>query len=370
MLIAVSSGIGFKREVREKILGYSGQIRITSFANTGALETAPISIDQDFYTGEQKLPGVRHIQVYARRAGIIRTPSDFEGLVFKGVSADYDWHFFRDYLVAGHIPRYSVRGLQDSVLLSRDVARDLRFAPGDHFNMFFLRSGKLPKVRNFVVAGFFDTGIGEFDRNVMIGDLNQVRRLNVWDSTQVGGFELWVDELANLENLNEEIYKHIDPELNAIPITVTQRDVLDWLQLFDLNIAIILGIMLLVAALNMVTTLIILILEQTRTIGLLKTLGASEWHIRKIFVYQALYLLFKGLLWGNAIGLGLLFSQRAFGIVHLDPRSYYVSVAPVRFDWIWIASINLGTIGVCFLILLLPAYLIGKIDPIKAIRFD
>ncbi len=370
MLVAASSGMGFKRKVREKILGYSGQVHITSFENTHALETAPISIYQDFYTGKQKLPGVKHIQVYAERAGIIRTATDFEGLVFKGVSRDYDWRFFRDYLVAGQIPHYAEKGFQDSVLISQTVARDLQLKPGDRFNMFFLQPGKPPKARGFVIGGIFDTGIPDFDRNVMLGDLNHLRRLNGWDDTQVGGFELLLNDFSKLEQTSEKIYAVIDQKLNAIPITVTHRDIFDWLELFDLNIAIILVIMLLVAVLNMVITLIIMIMERTQTIGLLKALGATDWRIRKIFVYQALQLLFKGLWLGNAVGLGLLFLQKRFGLITLDPKSYYVTVAPVSIDWIWILSIDIGTIAVCFAVLLLPSYMICKIPPVRAIRFD
>lgn len=370
MLITISSGMGFKHQVRQKVLGYSGQIHITSFDNTNALETLPISIDQDFYTGKQRLPGVTHIQVYADKAGIIRTPTDFEGLVFKGVSSDYDWRFFKDYLVAGRIPKYTPGGLQDSVLLSRSTARELRLELGDRFNMFFFRQSKPPKARAFVLGGIFDTGIADFDQNVMLGDLNQVRRINGWDSTQVGGFELLVKDYSRLAPITEKVYSLIDTDLNAIPITTTNRDILDWLKLFDLNIAIILTIMLLVAVLNMVAMLIILILERTQTIGVLKALGVRNWSMRKVFVYQALHLLFKGLFWGNAIGLGLLFLQKRFGIVTLDPKSYYLSVAPVSIDWGWILSINVGTIVICFTMLLLPSYVIARIPPVKAIRFD
>ncbi len=369
MLVVVSSGMGFKQKVREKVLGYSGQIHITSFGSTQLSGSSPISIRQDFYTGRRVLPGVNHIQVYAEKAGIIRTATDFEGLVFKGVSWDYDWRFFRDYLVAGQIPRYAEKDFQDSVLISRCVARDLQLKPGDRFNMFFLRQRKPPQARAFVVGGIFDTGIPDFDQNVMIGDLNHLRRLNGWDSTQVGGFELLVNDFSKLKEIGERIYGMIDQKLNAIPITETHRDILDWLKLFDLNIAIILVIMLLVAVLNMITTLIIMIMERTQTIGLLKALGAGDWQIRKIFVYQALHLLFKGLLFGNAIGLGLLFLQKRFGIITLDPKSYYVSVAPVNIDWTWILSINISTIAVCFVMLLLPSYMICRIPPIRAIRF-
>ena len=370
MLVSVSTGIGFQKKVKEKLASYNGHIQISSFENYNTLETNPIPKNQVFYIHPDSLPNVKHIQVYGNKAGIIRTDTEFEGVVLKGVSEDYDWSFFEDYLLKGTIPKFKEGIREDSVLLSKNIADDLSLSVSDKFNMFFLSQGKRPRARSFIVSGIFQTGVNEFDTNFLIGDLDQVRRLNNWDSTQVGGFELILNDLDKLDESQEDIFHRIGYKLNAVSLKQANKEIIGWLNLFDNNIAIILGIMILVSVVNMITILFILILERTHLIGLLKALGAKNWNIRKVFIYKAIILLGRGLFWGNCIGIGLLLMQYYFRFITLDPESYYMTYAPVDIHLGNILLINLGTVFISLLMLIGPSYYISKISPARTIKFN
>ena len=370
MIISVGTGIGFQKKVKEKLASYNGHIQISSFENYKTLETKPISKNQFFYTNPDSLYNVKYIQVYGNKAGIILTDKEFEGLVLKGVSEDYDWSFFKDYILEGKIPQFKEGIREDSVLLSKQVADALYLSVGDKFNMFFLSQSKKQRVRSFVVSGIFQTGVNEFDANFLIGDLDQVRRLNNWDTAQVGGFELILNDLDRLGESEEKIFHQIGYKLNAVSLEQANKEIIGWLNLFDNNIAIILGIMIIVSVVNMISILFILILERTHLIGILKAFGAKNASIRKIFIYKAMILLGRGLTWGNFIGISLLLIQHYFHIITLEAESYYVKYAPVDINLINILLINLGTILISLLILIGPSYYISKISPARTIKFN
>ncbi|MEN8139549.1 MAG: FtsX-like permease family protein [Bacteroidota bacterium] len=371
MIITVATGTGLQLKVRERLSGLAGHIQVNSFENSYNYITKPISKNQNFYPHFEGIPEIKHIQVYANKPGIIRTEGDFEGIVMKGVSTDYDWDFYRESLVDGSVPDYSGKKMSSSALMSQTIADGLKLKVGDKFNIFFLEEGnKPPKVRRLTISGIFNTGLKDFDQNFIISDIRQIQRLNKWDENTVGGFEMILDDFDNLDKVIPEVYHNIGFDLNAVSIKETNRYILEWLNLFDLNIAVILFIMLMVAGINMITALLILILERTQMIGILKALGSNNWSVRKIFLHHAQYLIVRGLLIGNILGIGLMYAQKFFEIIKLDPTTYYVRVAPVNVNLWHILILNIGTLLLVLLMLIIPSYLVTKITPVKAIKFD
>lgn len=243
---------------------------------------------------------------------------------------------------------------------------------GDAFNTFFIKENQnqLPNIRRFKISGIFNSGFQEFDATYILGDIRHIQRINKWSPNQIGAFEIFVDDFDQIQSVGEEVYQQTPSNLDSKTIIEKYSYIFDWLQLFDFNIVVILGVMILVATINMVVALLVLILERTQMIGILKALGANNWSVRKIFLYNALYLIFRGLLWGNGIGIGVLLIQKYFGVIQLNPENYYVNQAPVYFNWGYILALNLLTVTVCFVVLLIPSYLITKISPVKAIRYD
>lgn len=372
MMVSVATGIGLQQKIREKVSAFNGQIIISNYDNNNSeITLIPISKKQDFYPNFKSVPEVSHIQAVASKAGIIRTENAFEGIVFKGVGADYNWNNIKEYLVEGKLPDFS-KALNEEVIISRFLANRLNLKLGDSFNTFFIKEeqGKLPNSRRFKIVGIFSSGFQDFDATYIIGDIRHIQRINKWSPDQVGAFEVFVKDFTTIKETGNQIYEKISSNLDTKTITEKYSYIFDWLQLFDFNIIVILAIMILVATINMVVALLVLILERTQMIGILKALGVNNWTVRKVFLYNAFYLIVRGLFWGNLIGISLLLIQQQFGIIHLNPENYYVNQAPVYLNWGYIALLNLLTITVCFLVLLIPSYIITKISPVKAIRFD
>ena len=372
MIISVATGVGLQQKIREKISAFNGHIIISNYdSNQSEVTLVPISKNQDFYPKFDVVSGVSHIQAIASKAGIIRTENAFEGVVFKGVGADYKWDNIKEYLIAGKLPDFSNK-LNEDVVISQFLANRLKLKVGDPFNTFFMKEGqnKLPNIRRFKIVGIFNSGFQEFDATYVLGDIRHMQRINKWKADQVGAFEVFVDDFDNIQSVGEQVYQHTGSTLDTKTIIEKYSYIFEWLQLFDFNIIVILIVMILVATINMVVALLVLILERTQMIGILKALGANNWSIRKIFLYNASYLILRGLFWGNLIGLAILLLQKYFGIIKLNPEDYYVDQAPVYLNWGYILLLNGLTISVCFLVLLIPSYIITKISPVKAIRFD
>ena len=372
MIVSVATGIGLQQKIREKVSAFNGHIIISNYDNNQSEATlTPIAKNQEFYPKFNSVTGVSHIQAIATKAGIIRTEKAFEGIVFKGVGSDYQWSNIKEYLVAGRLPNLSSQ-LNSEVVISQFLADRLQLKVGDAFNTFFIKENQnqLPNIRHFEITGIFNSGFQEFDATYILGDIRHIQRINKWSPNQIGAFEIFVDDFDQIQSVGEEVYQQTPSNLDSKTIIEKYSYIFDWLQLFDFNILVILGVMILVATINMVVALLVLILERTQMIGILKALGANNWSVRKMFLYNALYLILRGLLWGNGIGIGILLIQKHFGIIQLNPENYYVNQAPVYFDLGYIAALNLLTIAVCFLVLLIPSYIITKISPIKAIRYD
>lgn len=378
MIVSVATGIGLQQKIREKVAAFNGHIIITNYDdNQSEVSINPISTNQDFYPKFKNVEGISHIQAVATKAGIIRTETSFEGIIYKGVGKDYQWKNLEEYLIQGKLPDVSKK-LNPDVLISKYLADRLDLKVGDKFNTFFMKenSNQLPNLRVFVVAGIYNSGFQEFDATYIIGDIRHLQRINKWKPDQVGAFEVFIDDFDKIEQKGQEVYDNTQNKEDASKTLDTQTisekyyNIFEWLQLFDFNIIVILVIMVIVATINMVVALLVLILERTQMIGILKAIGASNWIVRKIFLYNAFYLIIRGLLWGNVIGIGLIVIQQQFGIVKLNPDSYYVNVAPAYLDWLYILLLNIGTLIVCLAVLLIPSYIVTKISPVKAMRFD
>ena len=372
MIISIATGIGLQQKIREKIAAFNGHIIISNYDdNQSQVSVNPISIQQDFYPKFNSVEGISHIQAVASKAGIIRTEASFEGIIYKGVGKDYQWNNIKEYIVAGRLPNL-VGSLNEEVLISEFLAKRLDLKLNDRFNTFFMKenSSQKPNLRIFKIVGIFNSGFQEFDATYVIGDIRHLQRINKWSPTQVGAFEVFVSDFNTIQSKGAEVYQQTSSTLNTQTIVEKYVYIFEWLKLFDFNIIVILIIMISVATINMVVALLVLILERTQMIGILKAMGANNWAVRKIFLYNAFYLSARGLFWGNFIGIGLVLIQDYSGIIKLNPDNYYVNQAPVYLNWGYILLLNAGTMVICLLVLLIPSYIITKISPIKAIRFD
>jgi lipoprotein-releasing system permease protein len=372
MIVSVATGIGLQQKIREKVSAFNGHVIISNYDNNQSEVTlVPISKNQDFYPKFTSVSGISHVQAIASKAGIIRTETAFEGIIFKGVGEDYQWDNIKEYLVFGKLPNLS-QAVNSEVLISQFLANRLNLKVGDSFNTFFIKEdqNQLPNIRRFKIAGIFNSGFQEFDATYIIGDIRHIQRINKWGPNEVGAFEVFVSDFDNIKDKGEEVYEQTSSTLDTKTIIDKYSYIFEWLQLFDFNIIVILVVMILVATINMVVALLVLILERTQMIGILKALGANNWSVRKIFLYNAFYLIVRGLFWGNLIGVSLLLIQQYFGVIKLNPENYYVNEAPVYFNIGYIMLLNLLTVVVCFLVLLIPSYIITKISPVRAIRYE
>ena len=371
MLIAVATASGLQTKIRDKMAGFKGHVQIVNYDNNKSdVSTTPINIEQDFYPKFKNIEGIKNVQIFASKGGIIRTNTDFEGIVFKGVSSDYDWSLFKEYLIAGTVPNFDQSRTKE-VLLSQTIMNRLQLKLNDTIAATFLKttSSKLSSNRKYSICGIYNSGFAPFDKNMMIGDIREVQRLNKWTENQVGGFEVLLNNFDDIEEKSEQIYRDISGTLNANSITNLYPTVFEWIKLFDNNVWFIIGIMILIAGINMITALLVLILERVQMIGILKALGSHNASIRKIFLYNASYLILKGLFWGNIIGLSIIGVQYFFKVITLNPETYYVAVMPVHISIGVILALNIGTLVLCFLMLIIPSFIITKINPSKSIRF-
>jgi lipoprotein-releasing system permease protein len=395
-VMVISSALisGFKQEIGQKIFGFWGHIHISDTNYSLSFEPEPIEKNQPFYpsltqTGQIMYPatrkilgyeteeeiekqthgGIKHIQVFAHKPGIIRTKSAMEGIILKGVSTDFDWKNLEPYLVEG-------RGIQlndtiDSreIIISRQTADRLQVNLGDKFIVYFIKEGEQLK-RLFQICGIYKTGLEEYDRKFAICDIKQVQQLLGWQPNQVAGFEVWLDDLRDLAPFNDYIYTEKLPEkLLSVSIREKFPAIFEWLELQDYNEVVILGLMLAVAIINMITALLVLVLERSTMIGILKSLGETNRNIRQIFLYHAAIITGKGMLWGNLIGLGFCFLQSKFHLIKLNEADYYLSYAPVAINWWVLIAINIGTLLITLLFLVLPSLAVSYISPLRAIQF-
>jgi lipoprotein-releasing system permease protein len=369
MIIAMAIVTGFREEIKNKVVSFGADIIVTRYGNINALEPVPISRNQHFDPPLTDIEGISHMQVFATKAGIVKTDEEIEGVVVKGVGSDFDWTFFQNHLVEGAVFNTTDTSRSKNILISQPIAKKLKLNVGDRMEIFFIQ-GEQQRARIFNVSGIYLTGLEEFDRMYVITDIAHIQRLNQWQPDEVAGFEVFVDDFDRVDELDAKVYDAIGSELYSASVKELQPQIFDWLELQNVNVQVIILLMLVVAGFNMVSALLIMIIERVNMIGILKALGMADGHIRNIFLHQAIYLTGVGMFWGNVVGIGLCLLQQHFGLITLDQASYYVSVVPINLQLWHILALNAGTLFFCFLMMLLPSFIVARISPLKAIRFD
>jgi lipoprotein-releasing system permease protein len=375
MLISVAVVTGFKKEISDKVVGFGAHLQIENYDSNESFATNPISKDQKFLPELHNIQGIKHIQPFGIKLGIIKTNEDIQGVVLKGVDKDYDWSFFKRNLIDGKIFQVTDSAKTNQILISREIASVLKLKTGDNVAMYFIQEP--PLMRRFVISGIYETGLEEYDKTYIIGDIKHVRKLNNWDSTKISGFEVSVKDFDHIDDMKARIENLIG--LNLLPDGSTLRvtsikdknpQLFDWLNLQNINVWVILILMLLVAGFNMVSGLLILILERTNMIGLLTSLGAQNYSIRKIFLYQSGFLIMKGLFWGNLIGIGICWLQYQFKFIKLEQASYFITSVPINFNLLYFALLNVGTLAATMLMLVIPSFIISRISPDATLRYS
>ena len=375
MILSLAIVVGFKNEVGRKVMGFGSHIQITSLTNNRTYDLPPISFSDTLINAIKAVPNVNYTQITATKPAIIKTKTDFQGIVLKGVDENYNWDFFNEYLKEGELPVYNDSTPSNEVLISSKQADALKLSVGDKFICYFIQDQV--RLRQFTISGIYSTGLADFDKLFIVSDIQHIRALNDWDKNTATSIEVFVNELDNLSETSYNIYlataRNFTGSYNPYytrSIYELQPQIFGWLDLLDLNMVIILILMFSVATFTMISGLLIIILEKTTLIGTLKVLGANNWTIRKIFLYQASFLIGKAMLWGNVIGLGMYFIQKYLKVVKLDPEVYFVSYAPVELIPWQAVTLNIG-VGIAILcILVIPSYLIAKISPAKSIKFE
>jgi len=378
LILSVAIVTGYKSEVGRKVIGFGSHLQIVNLDSNQSFETSPISQNQPFINDLKNIEGIRHVQVFATKPGIIRTDDEIQGVVLKGIGPDFDWSFFQENKVAGEPFQVQDTIRSNKVWVSKQMADLLKLNLGDDLNMFFINASEaVPRQRKFQLAGIYKTSLEEFDRMFVLVDINHIRKLNNWKNDEVSGFEILVNDFKQLSEQEKAVHnlllrntKPEEPVLQVISIKEKYRHIFDWLSLLDMNVWVILVLMVLVAGFNMVSSLLVIILERTQMIGILKAMGARNWSIRKVFLYFSLLLILKALVLGNILGIGICLIQQYTHVIKLDPSSYYLEYVPINLSVWHILLLNVGTVLITILMLLLPSYFITKVSPEKTIRFE
>lgn len=378
MIVSVAVVTGFQDEIRNKIIGFGSHIQIVNYDSNNSFETQPVSKKQPFISQVKTIPGVEHVQYFATKPGMIKTDEYIQGIVLKGVDTDYNWDFISEYLVAGTLPEINDSSRVKDILVSEQVSKLLQLKLNDQVVFYFIsEKDRNPRILQLKISGIYRTGLEEMDNIFIFGDIKQIQRLNNWEPNQISGFEIQINDFFQIERIEQEVRNNVilfrdenSEILRTQSITRLWPQIFDWLNIIDMNVWIILILMVLVAGFNMISGLLVLILERSTMIGVLKAMGSANWSVRKIFIYLSVFLTSRGMLWGNVIGITIIVVQKVFHIIKLDPTSYYVEFVPMNFSFIHLLLLNLGTIVITSIILILPSYFVSKISPDKTIRFD
>ena len=367
MILSLAVIRGFKEQIREKIRGFAGDIQVVNFDLNNSYENTPFVADSNFYKKALKLKTITHIMPFVTKNGIIRANNEIEGVVLKGVDKHYDWSFFKRALVAGKPIDFSdTLAAQRQIMISEQTANRLKLKVGDKLIMYFVQE---QRKRPFIITGIFNSGVSEVDQTYVIGAMSLIQRLNNWPPNLIGGYELRVSDFERLNEIAGSIDDILPTKLKAYTVIQNYPTIFEWLSLLDVNTVVMLALMLIVAVINMISALLIMILERTSMIGMFKAMGATNWSIQKIFLYNAFYLIFFGLLLGNLLGYGLGYMQDKTHLFKLDPASYYMDFVPIQFTFMDGFLLNVGTLIICLLVLVIPSTLVSKISPVRAIRF-
>ena len=370
MLISWAVVVGFKNQIRDKVIGFVAPIQVHSLDRNESVEETAIMLDSLTISRIESVPGIKRYQMTADKAGMIKTDDEIQGVILKGVDQNYDWSYFANYLLEGEVPQYTADERSTDVLLSKVIADKMLLGVGDDVRVWFIDQDMQAKGRKFIVKGIFETGLYEFDERYVFADLNQVRKLNGWKEGECGKIEIILAEGADANNVNSQLYYSLPPYLISSTARQSDPQIFDWLDLLDTNVWLIMALMLLVAGITVISMLLIIIIERTSTIGLLKAMGASDKFVRDIFLLRSLRLLLIGMLIGNVVGLGFCFLQQYTGLISLDAETYYLSAVPIEMHLGTVLAVNIGTLALWVLMLLIPTSVINRISPTKAIRFE
>ena len=367
MIVAICVVVGFKQEVQRKVAGFGSHIQVVNFDNNATYELRPIDLSDSLLQKLRTLPHVKQDSLFASKPGIIKTDSAFQGIVFKGT--DY-WEYFADNLVEGRLPE-----AKNEVIISTVLANQLHLSTDDAILCYFVEEEL--RVRRLYIVGLYNTSMSEMDRLFVLGDIELVRQLNHWKPTQASGIEVLVDDLRHLEVAADAVYfataNRLDEAGNAFYTQTLEQlnpQIFGWLDLLDMNVVIIILLMLCVSGFSIITGLIILILESVTLIGTLKALGANNRFVRRIFIYESILLVGKGMLWGNLLGLSIVALQYFTHLIPLDATTYYVSYVPMAFPWVWLLLLNIGVLLLAWLIMLAPSAIVSQISPAKVMHFE
>jgi lipoprotein-releasing system permease protein len=379
MILTISIVTGFKSEIKKRAIGFAGHIIVSAYTNNNSFEQEPVSVKADFLNNLTKNPEILHVQPFATKNAIIKTAFENQGIVIKGVNKNYKWDFILQYLLEGKIPDYGDTLSASKILVSKTIASKLNLKTGDKLLTYFVgkkrnadsiqNSGYEQRVRKFEVCGIYQTGFSDVDNNIVFADIKQVQRLNYWKETDAGGFEIELKDFEKLDDMTEWVNGEAGQGLEARSVKGLYPTLFSWLDLLNSNAAIIIVLMIAVAVINMISALLILILERSNTIGILKALGGNNALVQKIFLFQSFRILSTGLLVGNIAGILLSLVQMVFKLISLNPDTYYVSFVPVELHMMDILFVNLLTIVSCLFMMLLPVLVISKITPAKTLRF-
>ncbi len=371
MIASVAIVQGFKNSIKEKVTGFTAHLQIVPFDNNQSLEEQPLDTTRPFIRKLKNFPNVKHVQFSALKGGVLKTKDQIHGIILKGVDKNYDLTFLKNNLIKGRLPHFKPRHSDYEVLISQMMADKLLLDTASVLRVWFINNNdKNARGRKFVVTGIYDTGMEEFDGSYIIGDLDVIVKLNGWEANSAGAVEIILKNPALMEESENRIYRKIPFDLNIFSAKELYPQIYNWLDLLDMNVVVILILLILVAGINMISTLLILIIEKTTMVGLLKALGATNRSIGKIFLYRSAYIVAQGMLWGNLIGLGFYFIQKHFKIFHLDPASYYVDYVPVEISIFQFLILNAGVLMISLFILYVPTWYINRVLPSKALRYE
>jgi len=375
MIVAVAIVTGFKKEISNKVTGFGAHIQILNMDSNLSYETAPVPSGLESVKRIREIEGIKNVQPFAIKAGIIKTGEEIHGAVLKGIDKSYDWTFIEEHLGEGELFHVNDTVRTNNVVLSGSTARLLKLGVGDRFTMYFIQDP--PRARTFTISGIYNTSLEQFDMLYIFADIKQVQRLNNWDMGEVSGYEVLIEKMDNLSEMAWLVREQVGIDfledgsrLRVETIEQKNAQIFDWLKLQDMNVIVLVILMVVVAGFNMISGLLILILERTNMIGILKALGTNNVSVRKIFMYQSAYLTLVGLFWGNLFGLGICLAQKYLNLMPLDPTSYYLDTVPINLNLLHLLMLNLGTMVITFLFLLIPSMIIARISPEKSIRFN
>ena len=375
MILSVAVVIGFKKEIREKVIGFGSHIQISNFELNPSYEMKPIAVSDTLMNDMQNRFNIQRVERFATKPGIIKTEDNFQVVVFKGVDEHFNWYFFQSNLTAGTVLNVTSDSILPDVIISQTIADKLNLKSDDSFIAYFVQDP--PRARKFHIKGIYQTHFSDYDKIFVLLDIKQIRKLNQWDDDMVSGLELYVKEYNRLDTTADSLYFDLQLKKDRLDNTYLVKsikqlkpEIFDWLGVLDVNVVIILALMLIVAGFSMISGLLIIILENASMIGILKALGQNNTSIRKIFLYLSVFLIGKGLLWGNLLAISLCLIQHYFGLIKLNPEIYYLTKVPINISILSFVLINIGTLIVTLLMLIGPSYLVANISPAKTIRFE